>query len=102
MVEVYKKFKNGVEYTNYRATKTARALCCVGDNRIVIIGKPKITKTKGSIKFGEEIQFSLTCKKGFSKIESRNPSEWDTIEINLPKELGLELIKKVYEKELKK
>jgi len=102
MIEKTKEH-NGVTYNNIRfSDKTnVAATACVGDKRIVLKGFPKFTITKGSYKFGDEIQFSISNFKGAGIISDRNPSDWDTIELCMPKEVGKLLVDQL-QSELKK
>lgn len=90
---------NGVTYTNLRILSNdgVAATACFNDERLILKGLPKATITKGSYKFNEEIQFSITAPKGSIVKEKRNNSKWDTIELCMPLEVGKELINKLQE-----
>jgi len=89
----------GVNYVHVRTPKNrANGVMAIDDKRIVLTGVPNITITNGSYKFGKEMQFRVIVPKNFRIVEqSRNPSSWNTIEINMPLEVGEELIKKMLE-----
>jgi len=102
MIEKTTEFRNGAEYTNYRLLKIYPALACLGEKRKKIYGYPKITLVKGSYKFGPELQISLASHKDNNiEEENRNATPWNSIEINLKFEDGLELIKYILD-DLKK
>ena len=96
-IKNFKIIDKGVEYNNFRVEKEAVASCCIGNKKIVLKGKPKIVTTKGSYKFNEELQFSISNFKGLETYKDRNPTQWDTIEICLPIAEGKELIKAMNE-----
>ncbi len=90
--EVGLTYHNGVNYIHVRSKHLDNAVCCVGKERFTLRGYPKITMTYGSYRFGQEIQFSLTNKKGVVVAVPRNSTTWDTMEINLPFPLGVEVL----------
>lgn len=83
---------DGVTYHNFKSILTAAGVVCIGNKRIILTGNPKITVMKNSKRFGDELQFTLLAKKGQVKVEDRNGSAWNTIEINIPLEVGKALI----------
>lgn len=70
----------------------------IGDIKFLIDGVPNITITKGSYKYGSEMQFRILASKSQKIREKiRHPSEWNTVEINMPFEVGKELVEKMNE-----
>lgn len=94
-IQKFIRIHNGVEYTNYRINKKVNGVFTNGEKKFIVNGFPKITITKGSYMYGQEVQFSLACEKKDILPMGRNFSNWNVLEINMPKELGLELIKAI-------
>lgn len=101
-----KKFRrehNGVVYLGSRDDEAiATGSVTMGDKKWTLKGHPKINKTKGSYKHGDEVQIVLWNTKGttFEKDRVRfnqdgSPKEhaWDTLEVFFPPEVWHELIK---------
>ncbi len=101
MVDVFRNENNGVSYKHFRNEKDAVGVCCIGDKRFIIHGRPKISITQGSWKYGKEMQFSLISHKNLTVSESRNNSLWNVVEINMPYKEGKELIKALYKEVMK-
>lgn len=76
--------------TGYSNCESNAVLSIDGENTI-IQGNPKIKLRKGISPFGEEIVFEL-LRKG-KVIKRPKNSEYDTLEIYLPKEYGLKFLK---------
>ena len=105
MIEKFEKEHNGVIYKHMRSDKEVAAVASLGDKRVVLKGKPNFIITKGSYKFPRELQLNLCALKGENIPTFRNDSKWDIIEIDMPLEVGKELItaiNKELEKEVKK
>lgn len=102
MIDQYIREHNGVKFHNFRAGMSSVGVACIGNKRVVLPGKPKFTIMRGSAKFGDELQVTILASKkdllDAVKIqETRNSSEWNTIEINIPLCIGEELIRALYE-----
>ncbi|MCK5293665.1 MAG: hypothetical protein KAJ49_03360 [Arcobacteraceae bacterium] len=96
MIEKFNQEHNGAKFINIRSNQSNDAVCCLGEKRFVINGKPKISFMENSWKFGKQIQFSLICPKETIKEEGRNNSKWNVVEIDIPFEEGKEMIKEAY------
>jgi len=96
------RMHDGVSYTHLQSDETGTGSAQMGEDRFILSGPAKISLTKGSYKYGKEMQFSVCAHKeaGFKRPD-RNNSDWNTIEICMPLEAGLEMIKEAY-KELVK
>lgn len=89
------KFDN-MELGGVKSDKICTALACVGDERIKIKNRAQITLRQGLFKkYEEEIHFKVFAHKKFPAIhETRNQSAWNTIEIVVPKDEGILLMRK--------
>lgn len=98
MIEKFKTNHKGVDYTHIRCKKPVAGVACIGDKRTVIQGMPKFSITNGSWKFGKELQISI-CSPKLARIEEgRNEgSAWNTLEINMPLEIGQQIIDTIKE-----
>ena len=97
--QIYRKVRtdNGVHYTHLEAEAEGIGASHIGKDKVILLGRPKISITKGSYKFGRELQFSVCAHKAAGAAASkRNPSEWNTIEICIPLEVGRRLIEETY------
>lgn len=70
-----------------------------GERREIIEG-PISARIVWSEKFGWELHFNIYTKKGGERIEIRNPSEWDRLEIYI--QLNEETIDRIIEMEREK
>ena len=90
--------KNGITYKNVKTDDAFDGVTTIGGLRMVIKGKAQITLMKGSGKFGDQIQFSLYAPKSTKIIEeTRNPSDYNKLEIDLPIEVALQMMEKIRE-----
>jgi hypothetical protein len=100
-IEIFEKEDKGAEFLNIRLKKKIDGLFCVGKKRYVINGFPKLTILKNSRKFGRQVQISICSSKNDNiRVEDRNDSVWNTIEINFPEEDWKEIyqqLKGIYE-----
>jgi len=75
----------GVEYHNVFELSEQRAVVTVDDSKSLLDGKFSITSTKGSYKYGDELQFKIFAPKGSGITKNeRNNSPWERIEIMIP------------------
>lgn len=95
MIEWFSQEHNGAEFDHYRYNERTNGVCCIGEKRFTINGLPKISLMKNSYKYGKELQFSIVCPKESFTESKRNKSQWNVMEINLPLEVGIELIRTV-------
>lgn len=95
-VEFIKTESKGAVFHNFRSTTLVEAVISVGKKRIVLKGYPQVTVMTDSWKFGDQIQFGLYASKDQKvRVESRNESEWNTVEIAVSMASGQELLTKV-------
>lgn len=87
-----------IDFDKYISEKDGTGVCAIGDKRLIIKGKPKISICKNQDKFGDELEISLIAHKD-KKVEkeARNNSKWNVIDIYFPLEEGKEIIKALYE-----
>jgi hypothetical protein len=89
---------NGVNYEHFRSDIVAAGAVSIEDKKFIINGIPKMTITTNSYKYDSELQISLICRKGEAIEKIRNPSNWNTIEINFPIEEGKAIIEEMYKR----
>ena len=86
--------RNGVEYVSYITAKSFDGLACLGAKKLVLNGQVDLVLMKGSYKFGEQIQLKVYAHKDANFVETtRNNSDYNRIEIDIPAETFLTLIK---------
>jgi len=81
-----KQEDKGVLYHHYTTTESSAGIMAIGESKTVMRGNLKVTLTQNSYKYGSELQFRIIKPKdrGDIEIKSRNKSNWDTVEINVP------------------
>lgn len=94
MITINEVSHNGVKYTNYNIdSKIYDGIACYDDKRVVVPGSFSISVIEGSYKFGKQLQFKLHSPKGnLISIETRNFTEWNRIEVDMPLEDGIVLL----------
>lgn len=94
MVKRTEREHNGMKFIDITSNKKAACTICLGEKRQVVIGQPQITIATKASKFPDEVIFGLfsPTHKGVA-FEVRNTSKWDRVEINIPKEDALVLLK---------
>lgn len=105
-VKRFKRQHNGVEYLGVEdRLRTVVGSITKGDKKWTLTGFPKINKTNGSYKHGDEIQITIWNKAGTTYEKDRVRYEldgrpklhaWDTVEIFFSPEVWHELIKEYY------
>lgn len=111
MAEKFNKKHAGVTYIGSRDDEAiVTGSITMGDNKWTLKGHPKINKTEGSYKHGDEIQITVWNKAGttfekprvqFNQDGSKKVHAWDTVEIFFPPEVWHSLIRE-YIKAIKK
>ena len=96
MIRRIKSQDKGVKYTHFRSEQPVDGVCALGESKVVIHGKPKITIMENSYKYGPQIQFSVICPKNILKQQGRNYSDWNVVEINVSFSEGKEMIRQAY------
>lgn len=85
MIETRESEHKGVTFKDFILPVVSSGVCCVNNERFTITDKPRFVITKGSWKFGEELQIKISVPKGLSKKDIRNDySNWDSLEIAMP------------------
>jgi len=84
-MRIEKTSYGGIDFDKFISDKEATAVSCIGDERIILKGKPKISICKNQMKFGDEVEISLISHKDHNfKKETRNKSDWNVMEIYMP------------------
>ncbi|MBV6341471.1 hypothetical protein [Candidatus Magnetobacterium casense] len=90
-VESFNNRHNGVTYKGAKIPCPIEATVCLDDkSKVVIKGVLSIEQMTGSYKFGEQLQIVVLGKP--VRVEKRNASEYQRIEIAIPLSWGNELI----------
>jgi len=98
-MKIEKTFYGGIEFDKFISEQDATAVSCIGDERIIIKGKPKISICQNQIKFGTEVEISLIAHKDHEfKKEVRNKSDWNVVEIYMPIDEAKEILKATLKK----
>lgn len=89
--------RNGdVSFNTVSHKDTAVGLATIKNERIILRGLVRMHVMRGNPKFGDEMQFSILAPKGSAVIERRDTisaEKWETIEICIPLQQGIELLK---------
>lgn len=84
----------GVKYSTIELQKKVDGFLANGETKYVLKGKPAIEEITGSYKYGDQVQITVYGKKGTTlKTERINNSKYDRIEIFIPKEDWMEMMK---------
>lgn len=95
MVKTFTKDHNGVNYFGVRDdVRLVTGSITKDGKKWILSGHPKINRTKGSYKFGDEIQITIWNSAGttIEKPRVSYATNWDTIEIYFPPDLWKELV----------
>lgn len=85
---------NGMNFVDLMLDSKVDATVCLNDKRVVVVGNPQITIASGSSKFPDQVIFGLFRSSDDEvAIEERTSSKWERVEINLPREEGLFLLR---------
>jgi hypothetical protein len=90
-IETFTNKHNGVTYQGVKIPVPIEATVC-GDSKSKVVFKGQLTleKMTGSWKFGNQLQIVIRGKP--VRVQKRNPSDYERIEIALPLDWGLRLI----------
>lgn len=86
-IETFQNNHNGVTYKGVRLVTPIEATVCTDNQaKVVFKGELSLEEMTGSWKFGQQFQIVLRGKP--VRIQQRNPSEYQRIEIALPLNVG--------------
>ncbi len=90
-VETFHNRHNGVSYKGAKIPCPIEATVCLDDkSKMVIKGVLSIEQMTGSYKFGEQLQIVVLGK--LVRVEKRNASDYQRIEIAIPLSWGKQLL----------
>lgn len=92
--------ENGVRFFNIRSSQKAAGSACIGAEKVIIEGYPKVTLMNNlgfsypcvGHKYNTEIQISVHCHKSAAPLfKDRNTSQYNSIEICMRPDIAMEL-----------
>lgn len=105
-VKPFERPHNGVKYIGVEdRDRTVIGSITMGSKKLTLTGYPKINRTQGSYKHGDEIQITVWNKAGttfekprvqFEQDGTPKKHKWETVEIFFPPEVWHDLIRQYY------
>jgi len=97
MFKILRQKHGDIDLVSLQLMKKVDGIFSYMANRVIVTGHPQITLMTNSYKYVDQLQFKLYSHKSNSpiKVEKRNDSWWNVLEIDLPLKEGKELLKRM-------